>query len=97
MIPADALTIDEVAGEVRRPSKTVRRWIATGVRINGVAVRLAAVRVGGRILVGRAAVAAFLAACNPGAVAPVETPAATARRFKAEKARLQAELNGGRA
>lgn len=88
LIPEDAMTIKEVAAEVKRSPDAVRMWIGSGVKIGRTRVRLAATRVGGRILVSREAVRDFIAACNPGATAPTETASARARRFEAEKARV---------
>jgi hypothetical protein len=69
------LTIAEIRGVLPRPvdRATVARWIARGLRTaDGRRVRLAAERLGGRLVVTREALDEFLAALNStsGAVAP---------------------------
>ena len=51
---------------------TIRRWIFRGICIEGRRVRLAACRVGARLLVKRTDLAAFLSACG----GPAPVPAA---------------------
>lgn len=50
---------------------TVLRWVLRGVKVGAARVKLEAVRVGGRWSTSEEAYQRFLAACNPGAVAPV--------------------------
>jgi hypothetical protein len=65
---ADVLTIAEIRRSLTRPvdRSTIRRWAARGLRTpDGRRVRLAAERLGGRLVVTREALDAFLAALNP--------------------------------
>ncbi len=89
------LSIAEVGRELARDGKplnpaTVWRWIAEG---RGPAkTKLRSLKIGGRRVVARADLDAFLAALNPTAdTTPVRTPAArerAARNAKAELAKL---------
>ncbi|MES2208564.1 MAG: helix-turn-helix domain-containing protein [Chloroflexota bacterium] len=90
------LTVDEAAAEIRRHRGTVENWIRAGVVVAGRRVKLAAVRVGGRYTVPRAALAAFVAACNPDTAAPVETPGEAATRARRAVEAARRALAGGR-
>lgn len=65
----ERITLGQVAREQGVGLTSVRRWVASGVRVPGgtARVRLAARRVGGYYRTTRAAVEEFLAALNPGA------------------------------
>ncbi len=90
-----ALVLADVADRAGVTVQTVRKWIASGVSIGGRPVRLAALRVGGRIRVTEASLSQFLSACNPKATA-VESPAAIVRRGRAARDRVLAQLRGGK-
>jgi hypothetical protein len=88
------LTVREVADRYRVDPDTVQRWIRDGVAVRGLPypVRLAGVMVGNRWRVPADALAAFLAACNPGReAAPAPSPATDAAARAARK-RLRREL-----
>jgi hypothetical protein len=89
---ADYLTVGEVAAECRASRNTVRNWYGRGLWVAGRRVRLAAERVGGRKLIRRESLAAFLAALNPGAAPPPEGPAAAERRAIEAQRRLAERL-----
>jgi hypothetical protein len=79
---------------------TVFRWVTKGARAADVrVVRLEAVRVGGRWLTSRPAVARFVAALTSAATPNTDTPATTprtpaARRRASEKAAAALERMG---
>jgi hypothetical protein len=86
-------------GESVDPS-TVFRWVTRGTRTaGGQTVRLEAVRVGGRWLTSRGAVARFVSAltsaAEPTSTAPLATPRTTASRTRAaEKAAAKLKAMG---
>ncbi|MCI0701615.1 MAG: DUF1580 domain-containing protein [Planctomycetia bacterium] len=77
---------------------TVFRWVTKGAKTpNGSLVKLEAVRVGGRWLTSRGAIARFVAALTPNTdTTPAGTPpvSATAARRRAEAAGRELERRG---
>jgi hypothetical protein len=88
-------TVEEVAALFRRSGETVRLWITRGIVVNRRRVKLAAYRVGGQWMVTTEGIDAFLAATNPEPPVCPESPAAQARRIKANIERVR-QLCGGR-
>jgi hypothetical protein len=77
----ELLTLREVAAETRHAVGSVRRWVADGViGPGGRRVKLPARKVGGRVLVGRADLAAFLDALNADRPAAALPPTEAERR-----------------
>ena len=88
--PDDRLSVAAVANRLGRSPKSVRRWMRSGITVNGRSVRLASLKVGGERYTCPAWLAAFIAAQNPDGV-PVPTPAErrkTVDRARAELARI---------
>jgi hypothetical protein len=83
---ANAETITQLAERVGRDHATIRRWIATGVVVDGERVKLLARRVGGRWSITREAWEAFDRACNPDTQAVPESPTELKRRLAADRA-----------
>ena len=91
----DRLTLEQVAVMTGRSTKSIRRWVRTGVVVNGRRVRLASLKVGATRVTSRTWLASFLAAQNPAGLdveSPIRTPAEQARRADKARAELAAIL-----
>lgn len=85
-------TVAQLAVRLGCVTRTVFRWIHSGVSIEGRRVKLAARRVGGRWWVSREAWESFDRACNPAAGPVPESPAKIARRLAADRASALARI-----
>ena len=91
--PDDRLSVAAVANRLGRSPKSVRRWMRSGITVNGRRVRLASLKVGGERVTSGEWLAAFIAAQNPGGV-PVPTPAQRRQRADRAMAELERILGG---
>jgi hypothetical protein len=84
------LSLSGVAKRVGVSFPTARRWRSHGVVIAGVRVKLEATRLGGQWVTSVEAVERFVAATNPEAAPPQQTPAARRKASADASKRLAA-------
>lgn len=89
MTTATPESVAQLAQRVGRTRMTVWNWITKGVTVAGRNVRLAAYRAGGRWCIDPEMYEQFVKDCNPEQPVLPESPAAEARRLKADQERAR--------
>ncbi len=85
----DVETLAQLAKRIGKNRVTVWQWVKSGVLIGSRRVKLAAVRIGAQWVVDRESYEQFVKDCNPKQPALPESPAAEARRLKADQLRAR--------